>query len=562
MGAKVESMYVSEIKNHRLHNNECLGDLKFDCAASKKWGLCWRERLACTDCDFVSEYHKLYDEIDTHRQGRKAAKINVAAAVGLMYTPISNKNFREILMVSNIIPPCTSSMQKTSNQVSNRVEDINKESMKDIRAELVRNNRSCGLTNCNLVRVESDACYNNPLFSAGTTPFQAGTQVTYSMIENNTTDKKIVSLFTGNKLCNVASRLRGKGFNIICPNHYGLCTANLAEDAVIGNETVYSKKCAVEVSDYLKISHITTDGDSKAFRGIKEIHGPNVTSLRDVRHLAGSLKRAILKCTFSTSLFSGINKLNKKNRFALDIKARCVAELNQSFQVHNGELYKIKEQMPCIIETIIMCYKGYCGYSCKVNSFVCAGLPHNHWQKSYIARGETFKMTCDDVDKIEKCIKILLGPQSLDMVRFLTSTQKSEAVNRSHRRCNPKNVTHSRNFAGRAHISAHMRNHGFANSALLVTQNLGAGVTPGSTVSLQLKQTYTTELRMKHVKKLPSSKFQRAKSRKRKYELHALRNYDQPIHYFKGIADPQYQQLSVENRVVINDHGSYPKTCM
>jgi hypothetical protein len=39
MGARVESMYVSEIKNHRLHNNECLGDLKFDCAASKKWGL-------------------------------------------------------------------------------------------------------------------------------------------------------------------------------------------------------------------------------------------------------------------------------------------------------------------------------------------------------------------------------------------------------------------------------------------------------------------------------------------------------------------------------------------
>lgn len=127
----------------------------------------------------------------------------------------------------------------------------------------------------------------------------------------------------------------------------------MAEDAVIGNETVYSKKCAVEVSDYLKISHIATDGDSKAFRGIKEIHGPNVTSLRDARHLAGSLKRAILKCTFSTSLFSGINKLNEKNRFALDIKARCVAELNQSFQVHNGELYKIKEQMPCFYINVL-----------------------------------------------------------------------------------------------------------------------------------------------------------------------------------------------------------------
>ena len=79
MGAKVDYMYVSEIKKkHRLHNNEYLGDLHFDCAASKTWGLGWRERLACTDCDFISEYHKLY-EIDTHRQGRKAAKMNVAA---------------------------------------------------------------------------------------------------------------------------------------------------------------------------------------------------------------------------------------------------------------------------------------------------------------------------------------------------------------------------------------------------------------------------------------------------------------------------------------------------
>ena len=58
----------------KLHNNECLGDLKFDCGASKKWGLGWRERLACMDSDFVSEYHKLYDEIYTHKQGRKAAK--------------------------------------------------------------------------------------------------------------------------------------------------------------------------------------------------------------------------------------------------------------------------------------------------------------------------------------------------------------------------------------------------------------------------------------------------------------------------------------------------------
>ena len=47
-----------------------------------------------------------------------------------------------------------------------------------------------------------------------------------------------------------------------------------------------------------------------------------------------------------------------------------------------------------------------------------------------------------------------------------------------------------------------------------------------------------------------------AKSRKRKCELHVLRYSDQPTHYFKGIADAQHQQLSVESRVVINGIGS------
>jgi hypothetical protein len=67
-------------------------------------------------------------------------------------------------------------------------------------------------------------------------PFQAGTQVVQTMCENNTKNKQIVSVFLGNKLCNVASRLRNKGIAVKCPNHNGHCTANLAEDAVIGFE--------------------------------------------------------------------------------------------------------------------------------------------------------------------------------------------------------------------------------------------------------------------------------------------------------------------------------------
>ncbi|CAC5384674.1 unnamed protein product [Mytilus coruscus] len=382
----VETLFNTEIRNHILYKSDCDGDLKFDVENEKQWGCVWRERLKCPKCNFVSKYYRLYDIFESNKRGPKAAKLNVQIQCGLITSPISNKNFRDILMFSNMVPPSSSGMQKTANKV--------------------------------------------------------------------------------------AKQIKREGFKIVCPNHEGVHTAYIAEDASIGNEGAYSSWCATEVSDYLKISHITTDGDSRAFQGVKQVHGTNVEALRDVRHLSASMKRAITRCTFSPNLFSGTNKLNQKNRFALDIKARCVAELNQSFNVHQGELYKDKQYMPEVIKTIVMCYKGYCGSSCKVNSYVCSGLPSNHWIKNFIPNGSTCRMTCDDEVKFENCIRILPGPNSLNLVRFLTSTQKSEAFNRALSRCNPKNVSFPRNFPGRAHAAVHMINHRFANSALLLTEEL------------------------------------------------------------------------------------------
>jgi hypothetical protein len=49
--------------------------------------------------------------------------------------------------------------------------------MKEIRETIVEENEMCGFENPNLVNVESDVRYNNPIYSSGVTPFQAGTQV-------------------------------------------------------------------------------------------------------------------------------------------------------------------------------------------------------------------------------------------------------------------------------------------------------------------------------------------------------------------------------------------------
>ncbi|CAG2217770.1 unnamed protein product [Mytilus edulis] len=316
----LQYMINTEMKNHMLYKQDCKGDLKFDTEAQVKWGLAWQERFQCNICGFKSAFHKLYEEVESLKRGRRAATVNIGAQVGLIHTPISNKNFSEILNAANIISPSSSGLQKCANKVSKVVEKVNKDDMENIRKNLANDNKTLGLSNEKLVRVESDARYNNPIFSNGSTPFQG---------------------------------------------------ANIAEDFPIGNEGEYSRRCAAEVSDHLQISHFTSDGDSKSFTGIKSVHGNNVQSLRDVRHLSQSLKRAIMKCTFSEIMFSGSRKQNEKSRFALDIKARCVAELNTGFSVHKGNLQLMKAHMPNVIDAIIMCYKGNCGSSCKVNSYVC-----------------------------------------------------------------------------------------------------------------------------------------------------------------------------------------------
>jgi hypothetical protein len=96
-------------------------------------------------------------------------------------------------------------MQKLANKVGSVIVKYNRDDMKEIRETIVEENEMCGFENPNLVNVESDARYNNPIYNSGVTPFQAGTQVVQTMCENNTKNKKIVFVFLGNKLCNVAS---------------------------------------------------------------------------------------------------------------------------------------------------------------------------------------------------------------------------------------------------------------------------------------------------------------------------------------------------------------------
>lgn len=527
----VQNMFNSEIKMHMKISPKCAGDLEFDAENSRKWGICWSERLKCTKCTYLSEFVKLFDEAKTNKRGRKAAKANIGIQLGLKSTQISNSGARRILMYSNIIPPQQSGMQKQSNKVGKSLMNVNKESMRMIRENIMAENAKCGHKQHNLVRAEGDSRYNNPIFNSENTPFQSATQVTTLICENNTRKKQIIGAFTGNKLCRKASMLRNKGITVECPHHEGTCTANLTETEVIGNEEKWTSAVTEEINENLQISHFTSDGDSKSYKGLVNSQGTHPEKLRDLRHMANSLKRELYKTPFSPNMLRGTHKINLKSRFSLSVRARVLAELNKAHLKYNGDLQQIIRAMPKVINTVILCFKGSCGSECSKYSLVCNG---NFQQKKlYLPSNCRINMTETDENLLRSCIKILLGENNLKLTKFLTSTQKCESVNRALQVSNPKSTTFSRNFSARIHAQILRQNLGLADTIVHSCKEAGAEITKGSSV---IKHILSDERKIeaaRHASCIKRAKLKRCRSRQRKYKLH------ENLHYSKGISDPK-----------------------
>ncbi len=373
------------------------------------------------------------------------------------------------------------------------------------------------------------------------------------MVENNTRKKLIIGAEIENQLCSKGAMLRNRGADVLCPFHSGTCTQTLPESESIGNECRSSRAAIRQVNQNLVVSHYTADGDSQSHKGVdlaqsdkhKAIH------LRDVRHLAQSLKRQIYNSKFSTNMFKGSIKINLKNRFAMSVKARCVSELKAAHRMHDGDINKIKSIMPKIIDTLTLCFNGNCGSECTKYSFVCAGRNRT---KLFLPENVNIRMLQSDQALLKACVNTFLGPVSLEMTKFLTSTQKVEAVNRALLVSNPKSVTFTRNLDARIHSQILMQNLGLADSAVLKCKSIGAELTAGSSV---IKQAIGIERKLRNSKTLPKlekAKLCRYKARQRRFQLHA------EIHYAKGLCDPKPNLSGIGQLSLIDHHYAVPST--
>ena len=134
--------------------------------------------------------------------------------------------------------PSCSATQSAGIYVSKTTVQVNETDMQERRQKLLTLNKICGFDESHPISVSGDARYNNRLESGvGKTPFQPAIQSVYCISENEMPNKDIICVSIDNMLCDTAQLMRAKGRNVKCPNHRGICTANLDRTDVIGNES-------------------------------------------------------------------------------------------------------------------------------------------------------------------------------------------------------------------------------------------------------------------------------------------------------------------------------------
>lgn len=564
---KTEELWNTAIAGHRSYSPRCRGPLQWDIQAEQQWGLGWLEKLHCPDCGYRSPMTKVFNEVEgKQRRGRKSGASNRALQVGLSHCMIGNTAMRDLLLTMNIPAPSASAMQYQLNSVGPVLVQVNKNDMASRLKNLAHSSSS--------IMVEGDCRYNNPLrTAAGKTPYQPATQAVYTVCENMTDQKQVLAIVCKNKLCRVAELLRKDGHQVTCPDHDGHCSADLQPDDPIGDEGTWASEAFRDMfssCESVSFDYFTTDGDSRAFKGLLQVQGEYSSvvpeHLRDTRHLMENLRYAIKAASFTSHMFpwkEARQREKLQDFFAMEFSRRCNSEVEACHKLYKGNIEKIQEAMKPVPETLIRCFEGDCS-QCNEYSFLCGSEKERKWIRTYLPQDFQIYPTEEDEKKLLKIVNIRLSEDSLWKTRFNTSTQKSEAVNRTLSRVNPKCVTYKRNFKGLIHSGTHLLNSGIADSTSKKCAAVGAPLSTGSRVMRQLEQ---QDKREKYIRmKMRSASYRSSRRQRRQSRYSQYLKKMEEIHYKKGLlSDPthghdDHPYSTRRTRTTRTSDGKYPST--
>ena len=553
---KIQELYKEAMTDH-FPPLPCGGHLIWDMNGEQKWGFSWRERLKCSKCDYKSRTHHLYETVETHKRGPKASTLNVGLAVGLSQSSIAGTGLREIMGAANVGAPSPAGLQKTANIVGEKIKNMNIEDMrmqrkhvKDVQ-EMRGDKRGAG------IRAEADGRYNNRLSSGfGKSPFQPATQMVVTIIENTTPSKKIIAINAENKLCHTCATHPGRRHK---------CTKTIPLDQTIGDEGKFASRAYGNMQGEkgdegnLDIRYLTTDRDGHAARGIAESQDAPLENLYDTVHLGKAVINAVKKSNFSRQMLQHTTKKERdllQKEFGHDVKRRTHAEFEKAYERHRGDLTSLKICACNIMDAMISCYSGECRRLCYKYSLVCKGTKSRKWSHNYLMfakpKNKPLDMTDMDMHMLKQCIVIRLGPKAVESQMFNTNTQKSESTNLTYSKTNPRRGVFKRNFVGRIHSAAHIRNHGLGESTALKCEAVGAPIPPGSKVARDLKRMQDqNRQRLLHAQS-EKSQVRRFKARQDKCASYSEKQ--ERIMYQKDVLKNEQRIMSQRKKIVHSEH--------
>ncbi|CAC5389780.1 unnamed protein product [Mytilus coruscus] len=325
-----------------------------------KWGVCWKYTLRCKNCTYMSPVIKLYKEVDTNKPGTNPGAPNVAVAAVLHDCPIGSTKFQELFARMNCPPPSRTSMQRMSHNVGKELVKLNRTDMSE-KLEIVKSvNRERGLPE-NVINVTVDGRYNSQTITSRKKPGLNATQAFTLAIETMTERKYIVASFAQNQMCWKGAWLRGKGFDVNCPNGHEDCTANLYRAAPV-SEYQMGKEIGSQLAlQDILVKNATTDGDGRAAKGIDDatraLHPMwKVERLADYVHLGQSQFRASLRAQFSEGMFYGRTKEIKKEMkkaFSQDVKCRSSMIVGQLMEQYKRNTDDVCKDLPKALQATI-----------------------------------------------------------------------------------------------------------------------------------------------------------------------------------------------------------------
>lgn len=532
--AKMVTMWNDIFKRHAA-GTSC-SNPNFKLHQEKKKGLGWEQKYVCSTCLFVSDFYKLYHEAVTpHKRGPKFATSNLGLATSLQDMPIGNKKARLMLTALGIPTPSRSSLQKISNHVGKKTEELVREDLKYEREKAHSVNALKGLPLKSPVNCSMDVRYNSQTIGSRKKFGQNASQAIGLVTENQTRDNEVVGFYMQNKLCWIGAHLRNSGFEVKCPGGHAGCTANTPKFDPLSEKEI-GKALGAEFAgeDYL-IKHLTTDGDSRSAEGMGQGYSSVMNTLWEVKrkadyvHLGGNQFRASKRASFSRQMFPATDSQSRELQqhvFCLDLKSRCHKIWYELHKVSGGNLNVIKAKLPSVFKSTIKCYAAD-HRTCRFSSLVCEGGVRNNWLKKSPIMNVSFappaiSPTQEDLELLKNLLRIRLGAEAMSLTSHRTNTNKCEAMNRALSVSLPKNVNFSRNGPARGLSAVHRVKHGAGTSLTLKMTHLGAGsqLLAGGRVHRSLKQLDREDKYHRRYNRSTRVKLKILQSRYRSYRSH------------------------------------------